>query len=125
MNGNKTDGHEGRVEFCFKGRWGAVCDESWDYQDAEVVCRQLGFGTMGTHNSQSKTIYQTLIHPIGAAAFTGSHYGPGKGPVYLTRVGCTGSESNLTDCSHSLFGDVLSMCKTHFSDASVQCPAGM
>ena len=61
----------------------------------------------------------------GAIAYTGSHYGPGNGPVYLSHLGCTGVESNLTDCSHSLFGDVSSTCQAHFSDASVLCPTGM
>jgi hypothetical protein len=39
----------------------------------------------------------------------------------LNNVGCVGSESNLTECSHSYFGDVSSTCKAHLSDASVLC----
>ena len=40
--GGKSES-EGRIEVCLNGRWGTVCDNGWDNQDVQVVCRQLGF----------------------------------------------------------------------------------
>ena len=88
----------GRVEIYHGGSWGTVCDDHWDLDDAQVVCRQLGCG-------------RALSAP-GVA-----HFAQGGGSFFLD-VRCSGNESRLSQCSHSETGN--HDC-SHPEDAGVIC----
>ena len=98
--GGTTDS-EGRVEVYHNGEWGTVCDDDWDIDDANVVCRQLGY--------------------TGAtSAPTEAFFGAGTGPIHYDDVACTGTEARLADCPHPGIG--IENC-FHSEDAGVVCDA--
>ena len=103
---NGSNSHTGRVEIytnstggLYNARWGTVCDDAWDFLDARVVCRQLGY-------------------PDAVAALTSAHYGEGILPILLSNVSCTGHESHLIACGHNEIGS--HDCQ-HANDAAVEC----
>ena len=91
----------GRVEVYHNGQWGTVCDDSWDMNDANVVCRQLGFSSASSA-------------PGNAA------YGQGSEPTWMDNVACQGGEASLFACTHNGWG--VENCN-HGEDASVVCNA--
>ncbi|XP_028407342.1 deleted in malignant brain tumors 1 protein-like [Dendronephthya gigantea] len=89
----------GRVEVFFNGRWGTICDDEWDIRDAKVVCRQLGY----------RDVVRTLQR---------SEVPPGSGQIWLSEISCSGSEQNISSCSHDGWGN--HHC-SHHEDAGVEC----
>nr|XP_027799900.1 T-cell differentiation antigen CD6 isoform X7 [Marmota flaviventris] len=88
----------GRVEMLEHGKWGTVCDDTWDLKDAQVVCQQLKCGW-------------------AVQALPGLHFTPGKGPIHRDQVNCSGTEAYLWDCP-GLPGDQY--CG-HKEDAGAVC----
>ena len=39
--------YAGRIEICVEKIWTSLCDDSWDFRDALVVCRELGYSPYG------------------------------------------------------------------------------
>ena len=58
VNGNSTN--QGRLEICINFVWGTVCHNSFDTNDAKVVCRQLGYEVDGGQ-SENKNITTYIL----------------------------------------------------------------
>ncbi len=64
-------------------------------------------------------VFHELLLQLDATSFSSAVYGPGTGPIFLRNVACTGTETQLSDCT-SLPNNAI--CN-HNEDASILCSA--
>ncbi|XP_019614684.1 PREDICTED: deleted in malignant brain tumors 1 protein-like [Branchiostoma belcheri] len=93
--------NEGRVEVRPEDSvtWGTVCHNRFNMDDADVVCRMLGY-------------------PNATQVRNDAYFGQGTGPIYMDDVRCDGNETSLFSCSYA--GWTIHDCD-HGQDAGVVC----
>ena len=91
--------YEGRVEIFRDNSWTTVCDDGWDSTDADVFCRQIGY-------------------PGAEFSYGLAEFGQGSGTIQIRNVACTGTETDIRDCTFSTDANIA--C-THSEDAGVRC----
>ncbi|KAH9508811.1 hypothetical protein Btru_050117 [Bulinus truncatus] len=96
------DSTTGRVEIYANGQWGTICDDTWDDNDARVVCAMLGFNR------------------YKARATSSSAQGSGSGIISLDDISCSGSESHIAYCGLTPDKWAVHNCG-HGEDAGVLC----
>ena len=91
--------YEGRVEIFRDNSWTTVCDDGWDSTDADVFCRQIGY-------------------PGAEFSYGLAQFGEGSGTIQIRNVACTGTETDIRDCTFSTDANIA--C-SHSEDAGVRC----
>ncbi|RUS76380.1 hypothetical protein EGW08_015860 [Elysia chlorotica] len=96
VDGGRID--RGRIEIYHRGRWGAVCHRDISHEDADVICRHLGFQ--------------------GGISAGAGHFGVGAGVSWHLNTSCL--ETPQPQCA-SVSHDTTSALCSHDQDAGVIC----
>jgi len=69
------------VQVYYNNTWGWICGQRFEKQDADVVCKELGY-------IRSSVIYNGLVNVQGNSS------------LWIDNLRCTGNESSLVSCAH-------------------------
>ena len=113
-------GREGRVEYCYNNVWGTVCDDYFYNVDARVVCRTMGYTTVGmcVLKANEGKVYCDLCTDAGAVALREAYFGEGTGQIWLDNIQCAGTETWLDECPQN---DIGTHNCDHDEDVGVRC----
>ena len=98
------------VEMCTsEGVWSSVCDIEWTEQDATVVCRELGYSSLGT-------VYHKVCTSVIIVWYIVSQSVLDSERSTNMIVNCNGTENNLKSCFSQIThttpcGHLLVYCK--------------
>lgn len=98
---NTTSLYSGQLEIFMEEEWGTVCDYGWDYQDAKVLCRQLGYLRV------KRDTYRVATRAGDRRS------------IWRSNFGCNGNENSLLEC----YSELTIHC-THSYDVWTACSNG-
>ena len=93
-----------------------------EYVGVEMLCTityNLGCNFQPTSGRLKMRMILCIYISTDAVAFGNAHFGAGSGTIHLYNVGCTGRETNLTDCPQA-HSNVYCL-QGHAEDAGVRC----
>lgn len=123
----------GRVEVYLNGKWGTVCKDGFSLNEANTVCRQLGFFSALEHGIAPLLGYVLISHDPPSTKYTGkketfantlflwtSRYQIGNisSPIWLDDVSCGNANLHILSCSYRGIG---SHNCDHNEDVAVKC----
>ena len=70
------------MEVFYNGKWGKICRNKWNFEDVEVICRQLGF---------KRAVAEFVVSDVKDEGI----------PFVMSDVACDGSEPELSSCQRT------------------------
>ncbi|BES87727.1 serine protease [Nesidiocoris tenuis] len=86
VDGNSKS--EGTIEVKALGKWGLICDDQFDLNDAHVVCRHIGYplGAKEIRKHQATSLTDKV------------------NTFLIDDLNCNGNETTIADCAHNGWG---------------------
>ena len=101
VGGNITS--EGRVEYCYDGRWSALCTSYTLSQiTASKICFQLGYKQPNCKLKYHYSFHIAIIH-ADAAIYKDGRFGASINKPHVRYISCNTNQFNIRECSYDAY----------------------